>query len=174
MTPDMRSLSTRTCMLAVTAVTLAGALRAQESKPASQPAPRDLAPILKPIRAKYDAPALCAAIVWAGRVTAIGCDGVRRRGSSEVGTINDRFHLGSDTKSMTATLAALFVEEGKLKWTTTLGEVFADKTAKADARWSGVTLEQLLTHTAGVPSDLSRDGLWDGLCKHTGSPKEIG
>jgi hypothetical protein len=29
-------------------------------------------------------------------------------------TPNDRFHLGSDTEAMTALLAAMFVEDGKL------------------------------------------------------------
>lgn len=38
-------------------------------------------------------------------------------------TIDDRFHLGSDTKAMTATLAGILVDDGKLRWTSTIGEV---------------------------------------------------
>ncbi len=38
-------------------------------------------------------------------------------------TLDDRFHIGSDTKAMTATLAGMLVEEGKLRWDSTIGEV---------------------------------------------------
>lgn len=31
-------------------------------------------------------------------------------------TLDDRFHLGSDTKAMTATVASTLVDEGKIKW----------------------------------------------------------
>ncbi|MBC7793487.1 MAG: serine hydrolase [Clostridia bacterium] len=34
--------------------------------------------------------------------------------------------MGSDTKAMTAALTAMFVDEGKLDWNTTVGDAFAD------------------------------------------------
>jgi CubicO group peptidase (beta-lactamase class C family) len=40
--------------------------------------------------------------------------------------LNDLLHLGSCSKAMIATLAAKLVEEGKLHWHTTLGEVYSD------------------------------------------------
>ena len=45
-------------------------------------------------------------------------------------TVNDRFHLGSDTKAMTALLAAMLVEEGKIRWNSTMLEVFPELAAK--------------------------------------------
>jgi hypothetical protein len=42
-------------------------------------------------------------------------------------TIEDRFHLGSDSKAFTSLLAAQFVEAEKLHWDSTLAEVFPER-----------------------------------------------
>lgn len=131
---------------------------------------RDLGPTLEPIRKKRDVPALAAAFLVGNRVAARGAVGVRKRGEDKPITIDDKFHLGSCTKSMTATLAAIFVEEEKLSWETTVGEVFQDVEMYAD--WRGVTLAQLLTNRSGAPHNLDADGLWGRLWKHEGSPRE--
>jgi CubicO group peptidase (beta-lactamase class C family) len=141
---------------------------AQTSSP--EPSTRDVSELLRPIRAKHDVPGIVGAIVHGERTVALGADGVRKRGTDVLVTIDDEFHLGSCTKSMTATLCAMLVEEKKLAWTTTIGEVFTDLASKMHADWRNVTLEQLLTHRAGVPSDLSADGLWDKLWHHGGIP----
>jgi CubicO group peptidase (beta-lactamase class C family) len=94
---------------------------------------------------------MVAAIVEGGRITAIGATGVRCRGHEQRITADDLFHIGSDTKSMTATLIAIFVEEGKLRWNSTPAEVFAGRGVKdIDPAWKRVTLEELLAHRAGV------------------------
>ncbi len=64
-------------------------------------------------------------------------------------TINDEFHLGSDTKAMTATLLALLVDEGKLSWKSTLAELFPDLAKTMNPAYRQVTLEQMLAHRAG-------------------------
>src|SRR6185369_3637125 len=101
-----------------------------------------------------------------------GACGVRKAGGTEAATMGDKFHLGSDTKAMTATLMAVLVEEGKLKWTTTVGEVFGDEVKGMDAGWKGVTLEQLLTHRAGAPGNLDAGGLWGRLGERKGTPTQ--
>jgi CubicO group peptidase (beta-lactamase class C family) len=68
-------------------------------------------------------------------------------------TANDRFHLGSDTKAMTALLAAMFVEQGKLRWDATVAEIFPELATAMDPGLQRVTLVQLLSHTSGIPSD---------------------
>ena len=100
---------------------------------------------------------LAAAVLRGERIIAQGVAGVRKRGSAERITLEDRFLLGSCTKAMTATLVALLVEEGKLNWTTTLGEVFARTAKPMDPAWDKVTLRQVLTHRAGLR--LEPDGL---------------
>jgi CubicO group peptidase (beta-lactamase class C family) len=100
---------------------------------------------------------MTAAVLRGERIIAQGAAGVRKRGSAERITLDDQFHLGSCTKAMTATLVAMFVEEGKLNWTTTLGELFADTVKPMHPAWEKVTLRQVLAHRAGLR--LEPDGL---------------
>jgi CubicO group peptidase (beta-lactamase class C family) len=93
---------------------------------------------------------LAAVVLRGERIIAQGVAGVRKRGSAERITIADRFHLGSCTKAMTATLVAMLVEEGKLNWTTTLGELFADTVKPTHPAWEKVTLRQVLAHRASL------------------------
>jgi CubicO group peptidase (beta-lactamase class C family) len=51
---------------------------------------------------------------------------------------------------MTATLVAMLVEEGKLNWATTLGELFAGTVTPMHPAWEKVTLRQVLAHRAGL------------------------
>jgi CubicO group peptidase (beta-lactamase class C family) len=107
-----------------------------------------------------DTPGVVAAIVRSNEIVAIGAAGIRRRGVNEQVKIDDVFHIGSDTKAMTATLCGILVDEKKLKWSTTLGEVFPELKAKMKPVWAGVTLEQLLTHHAGVEADSTKQAWW--------------
>jgi CubicO group peptidase (beta-lactamase class C family) len=115
--------------------------------------PADLSARLEPARVKYGLPALAAAVVRAGNIKAAGATGVRAHGSTVPVTLADRFHLGSDTKAMTALLAGMLVEAGKLRWNSTLGEVLGGDVPGLNAQLAAVTLEQLLSHSAGIPSD---------------------
>jgi CubicO group peptidase (beta-lactamase class C family) len=156
-------------VLAITGLSVRPAPAAEP--PAAPDPPRDLAAVLKPLRDAQDVPALAGAIVQGDRLVAIGAVGVRKRGAGAAATVGDRFHIGSCTKSMTATLAAMLVEEGTVSWKTTVGEVFPDLKAMHE-RWRGVTLEQLLTHRGGAPATLDADGLWGRLWAHPGTPVE--
>ena len=98
-----------------------------------------------------------AAVLRSERIIAQGVAGVRKRGTAERITFDDRFHLGSCTKAMTATLVAMLVEDGQLNWTTTLGELFADTVKPMHPAWKKVTLRQVLAHRAGLR--LEADGL---------------
>ena len=109
--------------------------------------------LLRPYLTQYDLPAIAAAVVKDGKIISAGAIGTRRVGANIPVTINDRFHLGSDTKAMTALLAAMLVEEGKLHWNTTPAEVFPELADKMDKGFRHITLEQLLSHTSGIPSD---------------------
>ncbi len=98
--------------------------------------------------------------------------GVRVRGASAPVLIGDRFHIGSVTKSVTATMVGRLVQRGELQWTTTLGEVFDDVEMRDE--YGPVTVRQLLDHRAGFVAhtnfgeeELSR------LTALSGSPREI-
>ena len=106
---------------------------------------------LESIRKKHGLPAMAAAVVLSGKTVAVDAVGVRKHGGKEPVTVDDKFHIGSDTKAMTATLLATFVEQGKLKWETTLAEVFPDWAAEMNPAYRKVTVEQLLTNRGGFP-----------------------
>jgi CubicO group peptidase (beta-lactamase class C family) len=136
------------------------------------PPPADVGGRLEPIRQKHQVPALAAAVIQEDRVVALGAVGVRKLGSPETVTMSDRFHLGSDTKAMTATMLALLVEQGRLRWDTTLAEAFPDLRETMHPDYRAVTLEQLLQHRGGTPENLDRDGLWARLWMREGTPRE--
>lgn len=108
---------------------------------------KDLVP---KIRADKKLIGLGAMIMVDGKVIASAVSGERMRGGGVGLEVGDRWHLGSITKSMTATMIARLVEKQEIKWTTTVGECFGESIQMhADCR--GITLEQLLTHTSGTP-----------------------
>ena len=112
-----------------------------------------LAALLKPIRERHHVPGLVGGIIQGQRLVAAGAIGIRKEGSAEPITVNDLLHLGSCTKAMTATMIATLVQEKKLSWETTLGDVFPERKEKMHAEWAGVTLLQLLTHRSGLPAN---------------------
>jgi len=139
-----------------------------KGKPASGSV--SLADMLQPYLHSHGLPALAAAVVRSGAVVAVGAVGARRAGTQTPVTTKDRFHIGSDTKAMTSLLAATFVEQGVLRRTSTVGEIFPDMADGMNPDLRSVTLLQLLSHTSGIPGDndaldnllvrsLSQDGL---------------
>lgn len=108
---------------------------------------------LEEIRAEYTLPALAAAVVQDGEIIAAAVVGTRVLGEDKPVTDQDRFHLGSNTKAMTAMLAGMMVDEGKLRWDSSVGEVLSDHAEGMDPSLAAATLEQLLSHTSGIPSD---------------------
>jgi CubicO group peptidase (beta-lactamase class C family) len=110
-------------------------------------------------------PALGAVVFTDDKTLALAVRGVRKAGSQIPATVNDRWHLGSNTKSMTASLAAILINEGKLRWTTTIGETLPD--VRPD--YASVTLQQLMEHRSGM----SHDGrFWNEFTTKTGSPQQ--
>lgn len=100
-----------------------------------------------------DVPALGAAFVRVGKAPEIGVAGLRKRGGKEAVTHADKWHLGSDTKAMTALLVGLMVEEGKLRWNSTLAEIFPERDALFQESVGRVTVDQLLRHCSGLKAN---------------------
>lgn len=113
----------------------------------------DLHELLTTQRKSNGLPAIAAGVMKQGKLLALGAVGVRKAGTQSAVTRDDKFHIGSDTKAMTATLVAMLVGEGKLRWNQTLGEVFPERAAKMNVDYRSVTLEMLLTHRAGMAHD---------------------
>ncbi len=118
-------------------------------------ADKQIGELLTRVLEQSDVPAIAGAIVTSKGLVAYGVAGVRKRGSETLAMPGDLWHLGSDAKAMTAMLVARLVEQGKLKWDTTLGEVFPDASFKMHESFRSVTVLQLLSHRAGLPPNLN-------------------
>lgn len=131
----------------------------------------DLGPLLTTWRNTSGVPAVAAVVIQDGEVAAVGAVGNRRFNTVGAVTLQDRWHHGSITKSMTATLAAIMVEEELVTWETTVGEVFPGKVSSMANGWSAVTLKQLLANSGGAPGDLNSSGIWTELWNFHGLPR---
>jgi CubicO group peptidase (beta-lactamase class C family) len=103
------------------------------------------------IRSKYKIPELSYAVVTENAVLDTGFSGYKRAGMSGAAERLDRFHLGSNTKAITAFVAALLVKQGKLKWDTRFFELYPELSAKSDSAYGEVTLHDLLCFRAPLP-----------------------
>ncbi len=140
----------RGMILTATAASLAGAGCAKASN-----APEGS---LQRIVDETGTPALAGAVVTRDGLSYLEAAGVRRKGQSDLVTANDKWHLGSNTKAMTAALYGRLVEQGKARWGATLAELFPD--LKLDPAIASATIEILMSHRAGVSDAGLVDGAW--------------
>jgi len=117
------------------------------------PAGASLADLVTDLRKEHKLVGLAAMVMVDGKVLSSAADGERKKGSGVPLELGDRWHLGSISKSITATMIGRLVESGQMKWTDTIGERFSDASIHED--WKPVTLQQLLTHTSGAPANFS-------------------
>jgi D-alanyl-D-alanine carboxypeptidase len=120
----------------------------------------DLAADLAPIVAQFAIPALGAIASDDEVFLGGGVTGIRKIGTTTEVTIDDKWHLGSDTKAMTSTLIALAVDAGELSWDDTLPELFPGVTIHAG--YQSVTLAMLLSHYGGLPPNPT-DDVWNTI-----------
>ncbi len=95
--------------------------------------------------------AVAVAVAIDGALAAAAVSGERRRDSGVPVTVGDRWHVGSITKSMTATLLAVLEEGGLLSADDALTALLPD-VEMGDGR-SACTPAHLMTHTAGVAAN---------------------
>ena len=118
--------------------------------------------VLSAARAQFEVPAMAAAIVTSRGIQAAAVLGTRKWGTDTPVTLKDLWHLGSDTKIMTSTLAAVLIDQGKLSWTSTVSDIFPEMAPRFDKGFRKVTLLQLLSHQAGLPANLDYGSLGSG------------
>ena len=103
-------------------------------------------------------PALAAGIVTREGLSWAGVRGVRRAGTEDAATLDDRWHLGSNTKAMTAAVFARLVDQGRARWAMPLAEAFPGMTV--DPAWAGITPDDLMHHRAGLLDEGLLDQAW--------------
>lgn len=103
-------------------------------------------------------PALAAGIVSREGLGWSWVRGVRRAGSEAPATTEDRWHLGSNTKAMTAAVFGRLVDQGRARWTLPLAEAFPGVTV--DPAGAAITLDDLMRHRAGLLDAALLDRAW--------------
>jgi CubicO group peptidase (beta-lactamase class C family) len=131
----------------------------------------ELEDTLAEICRSQDVPGIIAAAVGPDGVMESASAGVRKRGSDDAIATDDQFALGSNSKSFTATLAAVLVDDGAIDWGTTISEVWPDQ--PVDGGFKDVTLEQLLAHTGGLQRNLPLTGAeWSSFFAERYEPEQ--
>lgn len=125
---------------------------AQQQKP-DQDIAAELKALVPEIRTQKKLAGLAAVVKINGKIVASAAAGERKAGSDVALTADDNFHVGSITKSMTATMLARLIERDVLDWETTVSDVFGES-IEIHNDWQNVTIEQLMTHTSGAQPNL--------------------
>ncbi len=129
--------------------------------------------ILNKAIVRHDLPAMGAAIILDGEVSQTSVTGLRKYGGQKRVLLDDAWHLGSDSKAMTASLIGRLVDAGKMRWDMTVGETFPELQGKMDSGYRTVTVEMLLCHFGGLPEETCPPGTsLPALARLPGSPRE--
>lgn len=131
----------------MTAFALCGALFLGAAAPVPRAAD-DLGAMLDKALGDRSIPAMGVLVIRDGKVAGQAVRGVKALGSADAATQDDIWHIGSDAKSMTATMIARLVERGTLSWTTPLKALLPEVAMRPD--YQDVTLADLLAHRAGL------------------------
>lgn len=115
--------------------------------------------ILVRVAQEKDVPALGAAVVKRDEVI-LAVTGVRKRGTAAAVTPADCWHLGSNTKAMTAYLLARLIEQQRLNYDATLATLLPDMKDELHNGYRDTTLAELLRHRSGLPANLGGLGGW--------------
>lgn len=117
--------------------------------------PLDLA-ALKELRQRSGAPALAAMVTWATAAPKIWVDGERAIDSRVTASSDDKWHIGSITKSMTATLVARLVEAKAVRWDDTVADLLGARPSKLQPAYAQASFRHLLSHRAAFPKDIAK------------------
>jgi CubicO group peptidase (beta-lactamase class C family) len=110
---------------------------------------------LAELRRAAGSPAMAAASARKGGPTRLWVDGERAVGSGIAAQESDLWHLGSISKSMTATLIGRLVDAGAVRWDDSVGDVLGDAAPDMDTAYRSATFRHLLSHRSGLPKDLA-------------------
>jgi CubicO group peptidase (beta-lactamase class C family) len=126
---------------------------------------------LSTVNADYRFPAVALAVANSEGILAAGAIGEPIAGSQGIVSADSRFHIGSVTKSMTATAIATIVEDGHLAWTMRPTDLFPELASTVHPALREVELRHLLSHRAGI-APFTEDAELEALGPMQGTPRE--
>lgn len=101
-------------------------------------------------KAEHDIIALGAVVASSEGILDIAVDGLRVRGEAAPVEVDDQWHLGSNTKALTALLYGQLVLQGKAEWGARLPDLFPHLADEMDPAWTNITIEDLFAHRSGL------------------------
>ncbi len=106
--------------------------------------------MLDAVRAEFGVPAVGGATVTTQGIKELGVSGIRKHGSTVAVEAGDCWHLGSDTKAMTATLLAVLAQKGIVGWDVTVAQAFPEWAQTMNPIFKDATFERLMAHRSGI------------------------
>jgi len=100
------------------------------------------------IRIKYKIPELAYAVISSDTVIELNVVGFQKANTNLKAQQNDRFRIGSNTKTVTSYIAALLVKQGKIKWDTKFFDLYPELKIKSNQAYYDLTLQDFLTFRA--------------------------
>ncbi|WP_424984088.1 serine hydrolase domain-containing protein [Maritalea sp. S77] len=88
-----------------------------------------------------------------GNIVAESHSGLQRKDTEFSIDANDVWHIGSITKSITATMIGRLADQGKLNLSDSITDLWPEQAENFDPAWRTVTMSQLLHHTSGAKTN---------------------
>jgi D-alanyl-D-alanine carboxypeptidase len=114
---------------------------------------------------------LTYAVFTSKQILELGALGKRRVDADSLVKTTDRFHIGSNTKAITAFLAAKLVENKKIRWNTKYFDLFPQLRRTSRKEYLAISLQDLLSHRARINPHRSVNAQMDAF-KISGTPVE--
>lgn len=116
----------------------------------SQELSADLQEQIRQAQKEFQIPAIGVSLITTDSIFSY-VNGKAKLGKKEKISTDAKFHLGSNTKAITAFMAVHLIEEGKLEFETPFFQLFPELQANAQAEYHQITLGDLLSHQAFIP-----------------------
>lgn len=151
----MKSKILKTCSIIFIFIILIGAityiyhLRATKSKNVPDAATVDKMGI-EGLGEYYKIPGFAYSVIKEGEFVKEGASGFIYHGSDLKVNIENRFNLGSLTKSFTGLIAAKLVDDGVLSWDTNFFDIYPEWKSEANPAYYSITLKDLLSMRAKI------------------------
>ena len=129
-----------------------------------QPKPPAIQSLVDEARKSARLPGIAAIVVAKDRTYA-AVSGVRSARSKEPVSLSDKWHIGSVTKMMTASMVARLVEQGVLDWDSPMEELFDAVEPDMQAQYRRANIVHFLSHRSGMR--LSSEAFSNRMSKYT-------
>jgi D-alanyl-D-alanine carboxypeptidase len=103
------------------------------------------------VRITRGIPGMVYAVFSSDSILELGAVGYKTYRTKDTLRVTDRFDIGTNTAAFTSYIAARMVEEGKIKWTTKLLDIYPERKKKAFPVYQDITLSALLSNRTRVP-----------------------